>query len=133
MPVSEKIFEYRIKVVAENLDDLQHVNNVVYVQFMQDIANRHWKQVTGNRYDEELIWVVRKHEIEYLNQAVLDDVLLMRTWTGEHSAVTWDRHYEMVREADGKKIIAARSVWVMLNKKTGRPQKIDDAICKQFE
>jgi acyl-CoA thioester hydrolase len=77
--------------------------------------------------------VVRKHEIDYLNQAFLHDHLLMRTWTGEHSAVTWDRHYEIIRVSDNKKIITAKSVWVLLDKLTGRPARIEKAVLDRFD
>lgn len=133
MPVSDKIFEYNITVLPEHLDDLQHVNNVVYVQFMQDVADKHWNHFVPKELNEGVIWVVRRHEIDYLNQALLGDQLLIRTWTGEHSTVTWDRHYEIIRLWDQKKIITAKSVWVLLDKITGRPKRIDKQILALFD
>lgn len=130
--VPTPVFEYVIKVTKDYIDELQHVNNVVYVQFMQDVADKHWHSVVLSELEKEVVWVVRRHEIDYLNQAVLGDELLIRTWTGEHTTVTWDRHYEIIRLSDQKKIITAKSAWVLLDKTTGRPRRIEESLLKRF-
>jgi len=132
MSVSKTIFEYEITVLPEHLDGMDHVNNVVYVQFMQDIADKHWNTVSLPGLDEIVLWVVRRHEIDYLAPAFLHDTLLIRTWTGEHSAVTWDRHCEIIRKQDQKKIISAKSVWVLLDKLTGKPKRIDKQMLNRL-
>lgn len=126
-------FENTMVVLPEHLDDLNHVNNVMYVQFMQDIAMQHWYSISSPELNEEIIWVVRRHEIDYHFPAVLNDTLLLKTHTGASTAVTWDRHYEIIRVSDNKKIISAKSCWVMLDKKTGRPRRIDDTIKAVFD
>ncbi len=127
------IFEYTINVTHEHIDELDHVNNVVYVQFMQEVANnKHWHSVALSELEKKLVWVVRRHEIDYLHPAILNDVLLLRTWTGDHSTVSWERHYEIVRISDQKKIITAKSIWVLLDKLTNRPVRIPDAILNRF-
>lgn len=124
----KNIFEFSFTVLPEHLDALQHVNNVVYVQWMQDIATKHWTRFVSPELDEKILWVARRHEIDYLSQAFLNDELIMKTWTGDHSAVSWDRHYEIIRKADNRKIITAKSVWVLLDKKTFKPKRIDEEI-----
>jgi acyl-CoA thioester hydrolase len=126
-------FENTMVVLPEHLDDLNHVNNVMYVQFMQDIAMQHWYSISPPSLNEEIIWVVRRHEIDYHASAVLNDTLLLKTHTGDATTVTWDRHYEIIRVSDNKRIIKAKSCWVMLDKKTGRPRRIDDAIKAVFD
>ena len=130
--IQRPVFEYLLKVTEEHIDELLHVNNVVYVQFMQDVADKHWHSVVLNELEKEVVWVVRRHEIDYLHPAVLGDELLIRTWTGEHTTVSWDRHYEVIRPADQKKIITAKSVWVLLDKTTGRPRRIEESLLKRF-
>ena len=132
MSVSKKIFEYEIVVLPEHLDGMDHVNNVVYVQFMQDIANKHWDSVADSKLQNNVNWVVRRHEIDYLTAAYLHDTLLVRTWTGEHSAVTWNRHCDIIRVSDQKIIITAKSIWVLLDKLTGKPRRINEQILKRF-
>jgi len=121
-------FEYEFTVLPEHLDALQHVNNVVYVQWMQDIATKHWNSFVPAELNEKILWVARRHEIDYLSQSFLHDALLMKTWTGAYSAVSWDRHYEIIRKSDNKKIIAAKSVWVLLDRKSFKPRRIDEEV-----
>lgn len=131
--MSNHRFEYEITVLPEHLDQQQHVNNVVYVQFMQEVADKHWDSVTANESETGVAWVVRRHEIDYLNQAVLHDRLLIRTWTGEHSTATWNRHCEIIRISDQKKIIISKSIWVLIDRVTGRPKRIDEKMLRRFD
>lgn len=134
MNASEPSFQYafQLTVLPEHIDNQQHVNNVVYVQFMQEVANRHWQKVVTPELDQEVVWVVRKHKIEYLAPAYLGEVLEIRTCTGDHTAVTWNRHYEIIRLSDQKRIIRAKSSWVLLDKISGKPRRIDEAILTVF-
>ena len=121
-------FEIKFSVLPEHLDALQHVNNVVYVQWMQDIASQHWNILASATLNEKIIWVARRHEIEYLAQAFRHDELIMKTWIGESSGITSNRHYEIIRKSDNRKIITAKSVWILLDKKTLRPKRIDEEV-----
>ena len=126
------VFEYTIEVTVDQIDELQHVNNVAYVQLMQDAANKHWHNNVSQAIDSKVFWVVKRHEIDYHSPALLHDQLLIRTWTGDYSAVTWNRHYEIIRIADQKKIISAKSIWVLLDRSTGKPKRIDQEILDVF-
>jgi acyl-CoA thioester hydrolase len=131
--VSEsKKFSITIKVELQHLDALKHVNNVVYVQWMQDIAAMHWQTFASPQLQHEILWIVRRHEIDYYNQAFLDDNLLVFTWTGEYTNVTWKRHYEIMRADDNKKIICATSIWIPLDSKTQKPRRVDGDMVKLF-
>jgi len=127
-----KKFSIIIKVKTEHLDAVQHVNNVTYIQWMQDIAAMHWQAFAPPLLQQDILWMVRRHEIDYYKQAFLDDDLLISTWTGEYTNVTWKRHYEIIRPADGKKIIGAISIWIPLDSKTQKPHRINDAMIKLF-
>jgi acyl-CoA thioester hydrolase len=126
-------FEYSFKVLPQHIDQLNHVNNVVYVQWLQDAAQKHWNNYAPAELNNLILWVVKRHEIDYCSQAFLDDELVMKTWTGLYEGSRWDRHYELIRKSDGRKIIAAKSVWVLLDKKTFRPKKIEAGILAVLE
>jgi acyl-CoA thioester hydrolase len=132
MELKNNKFSTIIKVAQQHLDDVNHVNNVIYVQWMQDIATMHWNAYASDKLKEEVLWMIKRHEIDYFNQAFLNDELQMTTWTGEHTNVTWKRHYEIFRPADNKKIIVAASVWIPLDRKTQRPRRIDDELVNMF-
>jgi acyl-CoA thioester hydrolase len=126
-------FENTITVLPEHLDDQNHVNNVMFVQFMQDIAIQHWTSIAPPALSEEIVWVVKRHEIDYHAPAFLGDELILKTHTGEATAVTWNRHHQIVRASDSKILITAKSCWVLLDRKTGRPKRIDDSIKQIFD
>jgi len=132
MELKNNKFSTIIKVEQQHLDDVNHVNNVIYVQWMQDIASMHWDAFASGKLKGEVLWMIKRHEIDYFNQAFLNDELQITTWTGEHTNVTWKRHYEIVRPADNKKIIVAASVWIPLDRKTQRPRRIDDELINMF-
>ena len=132
MELKNNRFSITIKVASEHLDDLNHVNNVIYVQWMQDIAAQHWNTYVSDKLKEEVLWMTRRHEVDYFNQAFLNDELRMETWTGEYTNVTWKRYYEITRVSDNKKIISAASVWVAVDKETQRLRKIDNELINTF-
>ena len=125
---------FRIKIIVkpEHLDDVNHVNNVIYVQWMENIARQHWNTFVSDELQQNVLWMIKRHEIDYINQAFLDDELEMHTWTGDYTNVTWKRHYEITRIKDNKKIISAASIWIPLDRKTQRPRRIDDAMLMMF-
>jgi len=132
MELKNSRFSIMIQVGPEHLDNLNHVNNVIYVQWMQDIAAQHLNTYVPDKLKEEVLWMIKRHEIDYHNQAFLNDELRMETWTGEYTNVTWKRHYEITRPSDNKKIISAASVWIPIGRKTQRPRKIDEELVKLF-
>jgi len=129
----EYTFQFSFTVLPEHLDQLHHVNNVVYVQWLQEAASRHWSGNVTPDIDGKVLWVVKRHEIDYLAPAVLGDELIMKTWTGSYTAVSWDRHYEITRVSDQRKIITAKSIWVLLDSKTLKPRRIDAEILAVLE
>lgn len=132
MELPNSHFRIKITVKPEHLDDVQHVNNVIYVQWMEDIARQHWNTFVSEELQQNVLWMIKRHEIDYINQAFLNDDLEMHTWTGDYTNVTWKRHYEIIRIADNKKIISAASIWIPLDRKTQRPRRIDDAMLMMF-
>jgi acyl-CoA thioester hydrolase len=70
-------------------------------------------------------WVVRRHEVEYLKPGLPGDELAARTWVGEASGASWDRFTEVVRVSDGRVLVTARTVWVLLDAATGRPRRVE--------
>ena len=133
MELANNHYKKTIIVLPGHLDDINHVNNVVYVQWMQDIAGEHWNSVATDKLKQDLLWMIKRHEIDYFNQAFLGDELVMETWTGDFTNVTWKRHYEITRRADNKKIISASSVWVPFDRKTQRPRRVDEEMVRMFE
>ena len=114
--------------MPQHLDALKHVNNVVYLQWMQDAAAQHWNKFVPENLSNEIVWVAKQHTINYHAPAFLHEQLEMKTYTGDYTAASWDRHYALTRTSDNKTIITAKSVWVLLDKQTMKPRRIDETI-----
>lgn len=122
------MFELSLTVATEDIDDLGHVNNVVYLRWVQEVASAHWKSAAAVADLERLAWVVTRHELDYKAAAFLGDALVGRTWIGATTAVTCERFVEIRRANDDKLLVASRSVWVSVDRSTGRPKRIDDSV-----
>lgn len=133
MPITPPKNHYRmpIEVTMADIDGLQHVNNVVYLKWMIQAAVAHSESLG---FDFEGfkkhggVFVVRRHEIDYLRPAFLGEKLLMITWSEPMESSRALRIYHLIREADEKKILEAKTFWAFVNPDTGRPTPIPDAL-----
>ena len=128
-----RILEKYIRVKADDLDDLMHVNNIRYLEWVQDIAKDHWFQNAPEDIQKAVYWVVLSHRIDYKSAAVLDDVIKLKTYVKSSEGVRSVRIVEMHNTVNDKPIVLAETVWCLINKSTGRPMKIDDSIRNLFE
>jgi acyl-CoA thioester hydrolase len=123
------IFYLPITVAVDDIDGLNHVNNIVYLRYVQEAAIGHWKTVP-QEIASQIIWMARRHEIDYLKQAFLGEELVAKTWVDDFVGVKSIRHCEILR---GEEVLA-RSVthWISLDAQTLRPKRITEEIVKQF-
>lgn len=121
-----------LQVQAEDLDDLHHVNNVRYVQWIQDVSKEHWLHVAVAPFREQAVWVVRNHNIQYLNAAVLGDTILLKTYILATRGAISTRVVEMYKQDSGEQLVHSKTDWVLLNSETLRPMRITEAISQLF-
>src|SRR4249920_3441497 len=88
-------FEMEIAVEPADIDGLGHVNNVVYLRWVQEVAIAHWRAVASAADQQKLLWIVVRHEIDYKQPARLGDSILARTWVGAATRIKFERHTEM--------------------------------------
>ncbi len=119
-------YSYKIRVEKRDLDSLNHVNNVVYLQWVNDISERHWNLLASEELRKKYFWVVLRHEIDYMNQAVLDDEIEVVTWVGDSKGVRSVRHVEMY--LNEKPLIKASSTWCLIDAQTLRPTRIREDV-----
>ena len=132
MVVPAETYIHQRTVAREDLDDLQHVNNVRYVQWIQDIAKEHWEVRATDQLKKDFIWVVIRHEIDYKKQAFLGDELLIETFVGETTFVTSERFVNIKDAKTGDILVAAKSMWCLLDADTKRPTKITEELRTVF-
>lgn len=125
-------FEIPLHPQPDDIDELGHVNNIVYVRWIQDVAAAHWLVLSSPQERAELAWVVVRHEIDYKAAARLGDELVGRTYVGEQMAATCARHTEIARPADQRTLVLARTTWCAVQPATGRPRRIPDEMRVRF-
>ncbi len=123
MSGTPEIYEQSVIVKATDLDELKHVNNVQYVQWIQDIAKEHWEKRASEAILNTFFWVVIRHEIDYKQQAFLNDELLIETFVGEHTHVTSQRLVNIKNKKTGKVLVQAKSTWCLMDYKTKKTRK----------
>jgi acyl-CoA thioester hydrolase len=123
-------FEHSFKVKPDDIDQQGHVNNVRFVQWIQDVAVAHWFDTATKEQLANVTWVVLRHEVDYLRPAFEDEEITACTWVGKATAVKCERLTE-IRCGD-KILVKAKSVWCALDSKTLRPRRIDDELKEKF-
>lgn len=133
MPISPT-YSKTITIPKTAIDENGHVNNVAYVQWMQDIAVEHYEAIGGTN-PLQLVgatWVVREHRIEYLLPAFAGEEIEIKTWVENVRRVRSLRKYEFVRKSDGKVLVKGETDWVFVDVKTGAPRAIPEEVSKVF-
>jgi len=126
------VHEVALTVLPADIDELGHVNNIVYLRWVQDAAVAHWRVLAPAEAQAAVAWVVLRHEIDYSRAAVLGDELVARTWVGVASGLSFERHTEIVRLGDGRVLARARTLWCPIDMKSGRPRRVDDDLRRLF-
>lgn len=118
------------KVKASDIDVLNHVNNIVYLQWVNEISELHWGILSNNDINKKYFWVAIRHEIDYLQQAFLDDEITIYTWIGETGGVKSIRNVHIY---NGKTLLVkAKTTWCLMDAKTLKPTRIKEDITNLF-
>ncbi|MDD3604643.1 MAG: thioesterase family protein [Kiritimatiellae bacterium] len=125
-------FEVEIQVQAEDIDELGHVNNTVYLRWVQDAAVAHWTRIAPAKDQAHLHWVVMRHEIDYRVPARAGETVIARTWVGSSKGLQFERMTEILRAADRMLLAAARTIWCPIDAETGRPRRVSPEVRSLF-
>jgi len=126
-------YSKNITIPSYAIDENGHVNNVVYVQWMQDVAVEHYASLGGiEAQGPDATWVVREHKVEYLLPAFANENIEVRTWVENIRRVRSLRKYEFIRQFDGKVLVKGETDWVFVDVKTGAPKAVPEAVSKVF-
>jgi acyl-CoA thioester hydrolase len=126
------MFKITITVSAKDIDNLNHVNNVVYLQWVQEVASAHWDTVATDELKKKYSWVVLRHEIDYRNPAYLGDELLVQTWVSTCEGARSVRHVEFFQVNSGVLVAETKTTWCLLDAQTMRPRRIGSDIVSIF-
>jgi acyl-CoA thioester hydrolase len=127
-----KPFETTIVVTEHDLDDLNHVNNVRYVQWVNDIAKQNWEQIAPPTIKEEYFWVMLSNHIDYKQAAYLNDTILIKTYVSKSEGVKSTRIVEIYNKDSSKLLAKSETNWCLISKKTQKPTRITSEINNLF-
>lgn len=131
----EKFYHHEFVVPPEVVDRNGHVNNVAYVQWMQDVAVAHATSVGCTAETRALgaTWVARSHQITYLRPAFGGDRLRLSTWITTLRKARSTRQYQFLRLSDDVVLSTGATEWVFVDAVTHRPRTIPASISRCFE
>lgn len=132
MRMEAERFELHLRVEPRDIDQLGHVNNVVFLRWVQDAAVAHWQSAAAPEDQAALLWMVVRHEIDYKRQAFLDDEIIARTWVGAAGRRDFERHTELLRASDRRLLARARTLWCPIDAQTGKPTEVSERVRARF-
>lgn len=125
-------FSQTFTAIPEQIDMMGHVNNAVWVGWVQDIATAHWDAAARSEDHDAFIWLVIRHEIDYRGNIASGETVAGYTWiAGPATGAKSIRRAEFTN-ADGKVIVSAQTTWAMLDRETGRLARVRPEIIAPF-
>ena len=126
------VFTRPFTATPAEIDELGHVNNAAWVRWIQEVATAHWTAAADPAHVATYLWVVVRHEIDYLRGLGPGGTVTARTWVGDAPAgARFDRFVEFMGDS-GKPHVRAKTTWAMLDKATGRPLRIPAEVAAAF-
>ncbi len=130
--MSAAIFEMTVPVLSTDIDEQSHVNNTVYLRWIQDVATAHWKSLASAQSQAAIGWIVLRHEIDYKLPASFGEEIVLRTWVGQASRLKFERFTEVRRKIDNQLLSQACTPWVPIDVRTGKPTRVSAELRAQF-
>jgi acyl-CoA thioester hydrolase len=125
-------FTLTITPAADDIDELGHVNNAVWVRWIQDVATAHWHAVASPAHLDAYVWVVSRHEIDYLGNVRAGEIVMARTWISDQPiGARFDRNMEFTNAA-GKVIVRAKTTWVLIERATRKVRRVPPDVSQPF-
>ena len=130
----EPIYTYEFTIPEEAVDENGHVNNVIYVKWMQDAAVRHYEAMGGRQITIDIgaTWVVRSHKVEYLRPAFAGERIKVETWVANMRRVRSLRRYRFLRAADEQVLVRGETDWVFVDANSGAPRAVPTEVTELF-
>jgi acyl-CoA thioester hydrolase len=124
-------FTHDFTAMPGDIDELGHVNNAVWVRWIQDLSVAHWNAVAPPEHRDAFVWVVTRHEIDYRGNLGLGETVTGETWVPEAPrGARFDRHFRFAR--DGRVLVEGVTTWAMLDRATGRLMRVRPEIAAPF-
>ena len=125
-------FTLPITPTPADIDELGHVNNAVWVRWLQDVATAHWRATADPAHVDAYVWVVVRHEIDYLGNVGAGETVTARTWVAEPPrGARFDRYMEFLGP-DAKVKVRAKTTWAIVDRASGRILRVPAEVAAPF-
>ncbi len=121
-----------LSVTEDHLDEMNHVNNVQYLQWIQDVAKGHWEQEAKSEWLEQYAWVALSHHIEYKKAAFRGDQLKAMTHVHEFSGPKSHRLVRIINSDTNDLLVQSSSWWCMIDRKSNKPIRVPEEMANKF-
>ncbi len=117
------IFEKQIQVTEEHIDGNNHVNNVQYVHWVEEIAGEHWDFVKHKTKFSEFAWMLLDHHIQYKKQVYLNDIITIKTYPKAPEGIRQPRKVEFY--CNDQLVVDSSTLWVLVDVETQRIKRLE--------
>ena len=125
-------YQKTFTALPQHIDELGHVNNAVWVDWIQQVATSHWAAVAAPEHQEQYVWVVTRHEIDYRGNVGEGETVTAETFIPEGpTGARFDRRVDF-RNATGKVIVSAKTTWAIIDRPTGRLVRVPKEVAEPF-
>ncbi|MBX9880645.1 MAG: acyl-CoA thioesterase [Sphingomonas sp.] len=126
------MFTHPFTATPADIDELGHVNNAVWVRWIQEIAVAHWAHLATPEEQAAFFWVITRHEIDYRGNLRAGETATGETWVADPpKGARFDRHVRFV-DAGGKELVRAVTTWAMIERASGRPMRVPAELAARF-
>ena len=127
-----QIFDLPLTIRDEHIDENGHVNNVVYVGWLQEAGTAHWNSLFSAVDRARWSWVALRHEVDYFRPLPPGATAVARTWVGDPQGPRFNR-YVRIEDGEGRLCAQGLSEWCLVDSTTLRPHRIPPEMVKPFE
>lgn len=124
------MYRHAIGIVPDDIDHMGHVNNSVYLKWVQEAVVRYWERVAPAEAVAKHLWVALKHEIEFRRPTFLDDTVVADVIAEQ---VQGARAFFTTVIRRGEEVLAeVKSTWCCLDAGSMRPARLAKDIVSRF-
>lgn len=131
-PAGRQVFSQAFTPAPSDIDENGHVNNVVYVRWIQEMATSHWRSLQPETELDRWAWIVLRHEIDYRRPLMPGETATARTWVAEAPEGPRFDRFVRIDGPDGAMCAQARTVWCLIDQETRRPRRVTPDIVARF-
>lgn len=131
-PEGRQVFRRAFEPLSQHIDANGHVNNVVYLDWAQQLAIAHWNSRAPADERTRWAWIAIRHEVDYRRALVLEETASGYTWVSDTAEGPRFERFVRIDGPDGQMCAQVRTVWVLIEQAARRPRRVPDWMVGMF-